>query len=313
MLKIDALVSHPWYAEHVRPVWDALPEKNRGTLYTKAADLEKSSLPVLVAATGDMFVAHRLKRPIAMMEHGAGQSYGGDRLSRRHSSYAGGDSRFAELFLHPGPHPAARDAARYPQARVEIIGCPKLDFLPERDRSLDTTKMPVVAVSFHWDCQVSQETRSSFIWFRNALRLNTGFQVLGHGHPRMMERLRPWYARKGFEAVDSFSDVLKRADLYVCDNSSSLFEFASTGRPVVVLNPPFYRRDRDHGLRFWDAAGVGLGLSEPSAFEQTVLRALKDPESAKISRERALDLVYTPRTGAAALGAAAIIDWMETR
>lgn len=219
----------------------------------------------------------------------------------------------AELFLHPGPHPAARDLARYPNARVELIGCPKLDTLPKRDHSLDTDDRPVVAVSFHWDCNVAPETRSAFIYFRNGLRDNPHFKIVGHGHPRIMERLRPWYERKGIEVVSTFADVLKRADAYACDNSSSLFEFAATGRPVVVMNPPFYRRGVRHGLRFWDAAGVGINCDNPRELTQVMAKALKDPEHRQQAREAALDLVYSPRTGGAQLAAGYLVDWLVTR
>jgi hypothetical protein len=60
--------------------------------------------------------------------------------------------------------------------------------------------------------------------------------------------------------VASLREVQRRAAVYVCDNSSSMYEFAATGRPVVVLDLPEgrikgigYRRNINHGLRFWDA------------------------------------------------------------
>lgn len=328
--RIDFLASFPWYAEHLIPVWEALPKQHRGkwfasretAVFLKTRGIEAdisgataNKAPMLVASSGDMFRAAKLGRPIAMMEHGAGQSYGGDRNARHHSSYAGGASReLVELFLHPGPHPAKRDMDRYPKAHVEIVGCPKLDTLPRRDHSLDQDDRPVVAVSFHWDCQVAPETRSSFIYFRSGIQVVKDFKLIGHGHPRMMERLRPWYERKGIEPVPSFTNVLKRADLYICDNSSSMFEFAATGRPVLVMNPPFYRKSVNHGIRFWEAATVGLQVSAPSDFTSAVRKALTDPVQAQIDRKEALDLVYSYRDGTSAERAAsALVDWVEHR
>ena len=57
-----------------------------------------------------------------------------------------------------------------------------------------------------------------------------------------------------------FDEVMERSTLYICDNSSTLYEFASTGRPVVVLNAPWFRRDIEHGLRFWEHADVGVSV-----------------------------------------------------
>ena len=100
----------------------------------------------------------------------------------------------------------------------------------------------------------------------------------------------------------------------MCDISSSLFEFGSSGRPVVVMSPPFYRRGIRHGLRFWDAADVGLDLTKPSDFQAVVMRALKDSTQAKANRAAALDLVYSHRDGTSAERAAtALVDWVTTR
>ena len=103
--------------------------------------------------------------------------------------------------------------------------------------------------------------------------------------------------------------MLRQADLYVCDNSSSLFEFAATGRPVVVLNTPEYRRDVHHGLRFWDAASVGVNCDRPRDLDDAIGQALADAPKQQAARERALDIVYSPRTGGAQLAADALVEW----
>ena len=86
--------------------------------------------------------------------------------------------------------------------------------------------------------------------------------VLGHGHPRILDQLMPVYEELGIEPAYTFEEVLDRASVYCCDNSSTLFEFASLDRPVVVLNPPWYRREVEHGLRFWEAATVGVQVGD---------------------------------------------------
>jgi hypothetical protein len=241
------------------------------------------------------------------MEHGAGQSYGGRAHASRSGSYAGGQNRGgASLFLHPGPHPAARDRAAYPEARVEIVGSPHLDTLPKRKGP----KGRVVAFSTHFNGPLVPETRSAWPWIFGAVaRLGDRFEVLGHAHPRMFDRARRIYKTLGIEAVREFTDVCKRADVYVCDNSSTLFAFAATGRPVVVVNPPYYDRRVNHGLRFWEAAGVGVNCNDPKTLGDCIEEALADTPEQQAKREEALSLVYAYRKGAGKRAAKALMDW----
>ena len=305
-MPIDFIASEGHFADHLEPVWLALPEEMRGTFY-RGRRAPVSSQKTLVASSGDLYRSRKLGRPTAIMEHGSGQSYGGERHTANHSSYAGGASRDAQLFLHPGPHPAARDRAQYPDARVEIVGCPKLDTLARKDR----IGPAVVAVSFHWDCRISPETRTAASHFMVQLHAlaKSGVKILGHGHPRIIDKLAHHYAKYGIEVVRSFEEVCRRADLYLCDNSSTLFEFAATGRPVIVLNPPMYRRTVHHGLRFWDAATVGIQVSSRESLSEAVSEALADPPSQREAREAALSLVYAFRSGAAQRAADVLVEW----
>ena len=117
-------------------------------------------------------------------------------------------------------------------------------------------------------------------------------------HPRLFPAIEKRYRHAGIEPVADFLDVCRRADVYICDNSSTLFAFAATGRPVVVLNPPWYRRDIDHGLRFWEAASVGVNCDDLADLPACIDEALRDTEAQKRQREAALDLVYAYRSGA---------------
>ncbi len=308
---LDAIASLPHFVDHIRPIWNALPEEMRGTFHAgRGMRPPRSDVPTLVASSGDLRRARKLGRPVALMEHGAGQSYGGDLRAGRHPSYAGGERRDAELFLHPGPHPAARDRARYPHAKVEIIGCPRLDSLPAREGD----DWPVVALSFHWDCRLVSEARSAFRFYRAALpELASAFRVIGHCHPRIAANLTPVYRAAGIEMVQSFEDVCRRADVYACDNSSTLFEFAATGRPVVVLNVPWYRRNVSHGLRFWEASRVGINVDHPDGLRDAIDLALADPSCARRQREAALDLVYSYRTYATSRATAILWEWVHER
>jgi hypothetical protein len=154
---IDFLASAPHYVDHLSAVRDALPATARGEYI--APGQPGPDNPVLVASFGDLKDAEEMGRTrIAIMEHGAGQSYGG-RGGIQHGSYAGGQGRdAASLFLHPGSHPAARDRLAYPRARVEVIGSPHLDTLPHREGKPGR----VVAFSFHFNGPLNPETHNAY-------------------------------------------------------------------------------------------------------------------------------------------------------
>lgn len=272
----------------------------------------------LVASYGDLAYARRRGyRRIVLMQHGAGQSYGGDRRTAHHPAYPGGDDNDdVGLFIVPNQHAADRWRERYPAARVEVAGCPRLAVLPRRAGSLGieaaAVREPTVAVSFHWNYHGIPEMRSAFDWYRGGLaELARQYHVIGHAHPKRRD-LAAWYPAHGIEYVADFDEVLRRADVYVCDNSSSMFEFATTGRPVVVLSAPWYRRGVQHGLRFWEASGVGVGCEQPAELGAAVQAALEDGWVSRRARELALDRVYHGwrRPGAAVgLAAGAILGW----
>ena len=262
--------------------------------------------PCLVASYGDVKKARRVGYGrLVFLEHGIAQTY----VGVRHGSYSGGPDRGdVALFLVPNEQAAAKWRSAYPAARVEIVGSPRLDDLPRGPRrsAPPTGKDAVVAISFHWVCTVAPETQPAFSHYRLVLsRLAERFTVLGHAHPRFLDRIRHYYEHAGIEVVADFAEVCERADLYVCDNSSTLYEFAATARPVVVLNAPWYRRNVEHGLRFWEAAHVGLQVNEPADLVPTVERALTDPWPDE--REDALRIAYAYRTGAAERAARAIM------
>jgi hypothetical protein len=107
--------------------------------------------------------------------------------------------------------------------------------------------------------------------------------------------------------------VVERADVYLNDSSSTLYEFAATGRPVVVLNAPWYRPDIDHGLRFWEHADVGVQVGNPYALLEAVHEALQDGAGQQLLRQAAVDAVYPVQNGTSAAQAAALLDdWPAT-
>jgi hypothetical protein len=332
----DALAFEPQFIDHLAPIWRALPggrfitserlaprARAHGiepSIVDDAALRERSRPPrarvedgpmALTASIGDIKVGRRLGyRRFAFIEHGAGQAYlaGG---GMPHPSYAGGmDREDVELFMVPNEYSAALWRAAYPTARVEIVGCPRLDDLPARVGQPGR----VVAISFHWPAFVAPEADSAVGFYMSVLGdLARAHEVIGHAHPKAdwQDRMERIYRRHGIEMVKDFDEVCRRADVYVCDNSSTIFEFASTGRPVVVLNAPTYRRNVHHGLRFWEAATVGVQCDRPQDLNAKIDEALLDTPDARTAREAALSLVYAYRHGAARRAASAVLEWSE--
>ena len=337
---LDFLSFESQFLDHAAPVWHALAPRLRGRflvderLVERAAGLgiaaeglgarevrARSAPPrarpgdgpaAFVASIGDTKVGRRLGyRRFAFMEHGAGQAYIGQRGAMgRHPSYAGGaDREDTELFLVPNEYSAALWRAAYPDARVAVVGSPRLDSLPARQPGPG----PVVAISFHWPAFVAPEAGTALGYYLGALPdLARRFRVIGHAHPKgdWPARMARSYRRAGIEFVADFADVCRRADVYVCDNSSTLFEFAATGRPVVVLNCPQYRRNVSHGLRFWEAADVGIQVDRPGDLPAAIDTALADGPERRAARERALAIVYAHRSGAAERTAAELGAWL---
>lgn len=317
-------------------MWAALPDEARGTFWSPsrtepwgdALDRHRDRTRlVLVASARDAATMHT--NPLVYLEHGAGQTYGGDPATAGNTAYAGGVGHDrVVLFLCPNEHVAAAWRAAYPEARAVAVGCPQLDHwhgpLQEQEQqdhdqhddhdgsgghADDGTALPVVAVTFHWDCGLAPETRSAWRHYDRhlpALAADPRWRLLGHGHPRLWPTIKGRWAQLGIDHTRDLADVLDRADLLVGDNTSALYEFASLDRPVVVLNLPSYRRHVEHGLRFWSHP-PGLQVDRPDQLAPTIARALADPPAARQIRARAVARVYAHTDGHAAGRAATAI------
>ncbi len=321
-MKVDALATLSHYAAHIAPIWHALPEENRGNFYTVPGGkphIERHGIEpavitrraprgdiTLVAAYRDLRRAYRLGRKCVYMQHGNGQTF----REKHHLAYLGGKlAPGIELVLVP--HQRCLEVMTT-EAKTAVIGCPKLDkWHPAKPKTRG--KPPVVAISWHWDGPHCPETRSAWPHYQTVLPLLKTMEdageitVLGHGHPLLLSRLVPEYERLGIAWTADFEEVLETADVYVNDSSSTLYEFCSLDRPAVVMNAPWYRRDVEHGLRFWANADVGVQVDHPDEVPAAIRRALKDPRSQQKARKRGVEAAYAFTDGRCAERAAEAI------
>jgi hypothetical protein len=308
---IDCFASRPHYWHHVEPIWRLLAARGAaGTAYTHRTighrrGPETATRPVMVASWQD---AHYMSRsPVVYVEHGAGQQY-----QEAAPGWAGGPGlEHVRLFVCPSVAVADAWRAAYPAAAVEVAGCPVLDAYHQgRERGGRRGTRPAVAVTFHWDCGLVPETRTAWPHYDPALPAlrdwcaASGVDLVGHAHPRIWRRLERRWRQLGVDAEPGWANVLGRVDVLVADNSSVMFEHASLDRPVVVLNAPWYRRDVEHGGRFWRWADVGEQVDGPGQLVDAVCRAVTDPAAGAGVRARVTADVYAHRDGRAAERAA---------
>lgn len=343
---MDALACESHFLDHLAPIWHVLPDRGRflvdasllSRARSKGIDAEPIDAmayrqtpqqpprfdgpPALVASIGDVKVARRMGYgPFAFLEHGAGQWYG-QPDSPSHSSYSGGpDHDDVGLFLVPNETVAERWRVAYSRARVAVVGSPKVEALPTREPGPG----PVIALAWHWPTPlIIGWGLAGTAWpeYREAVaELSRRFNVIGHQHPNWLQRgygnpPSQTYAKLGIPFVEDFDDVCRQADVLVVDNSSVIWEFAATGRPVVVVNATGWAKSRgkvDYGLRFWSEADVGVNCDRPADVVAAVERALVDAPALQTAREGAVGRVYNIRHGGAELAAAAIVEWLTAR
>lgn len=283
--------------------------------------------PLLVAAYGDLVIAHKKspQRPLILMEHGVGLT-----PSNENAGYAGGTGmrRQADLFLAPNQLILAKTKKAIPDTPQVVVGTPKMDKYSfqrsavsilegtgDLSLEIEETRKPVVCISFHWNGnRVSPEASNAFLHYRDVLdelANQPDFTLIGHGHPKYMFVLEPEYRARGIEVVQDFEVVMERADVYVNDCSSTLYEFCVTGKPVVIMNAPWFRKEIHFGIRFWEYADIGPQVEGPEELlsvisdQLSVISGQANDEFA-CARKRMIDDLY-PYLGCAAQRAAGAI------
>jgi len=274
---------------------------------------------MLVCSYGDLSRAYGVdpRRRFVFMEHGVGHGYSG------HPGYAGGKGKRAKvsLFLAPNEFVRARTERVLPGVKQVVIGTPKMDGWKDEDRRMkdegasSAQREKVVCISFHWNGEkIAPEAGNAFAHYKRALPelARCGeFKLIGHGHPRAMEYFAQIYEKMEIEVVRDFEAVMERADVYVNDISSTLYEFCVTGKPVVMLNAPWFRRNVTHGIRFWDYTDIGLQVDEPGQLKDVILRTLECPGAMKEERGKMIRELYPFLGGSAKRAAEAVEEWLS--
>lgn len=260
-MKVHIIGSLPHHQAHCWHIWKHLPSEMQGITWTHRRVPTFKDIPaddwVLVGGFYD--IDRTRGRKTIYVEHGAGQSYKGDPRTVGHPAYHGSDHP-ANVVGYISPRQRVADSWGRPAVAVGSPVC---------DDAARVTPAKVAAFSFHWDCHLLPETRSAYAHYADHLGemvrhvRDQGLQVVATSHPRDA-RLPFVWRNLGVERV-SVAEVRARAALLVADNTSLMYEMAHLGRSVLALDAPWYRRDVDHGLRFWSDV-PGLRAGTPEAF-----------------------------------------------
>lgn len=259
-MKIHALARAEYLMSHIDPIRDHLPDELRGE---RLVDINRSYGHVkhwgsddIVMVAGYIDIAAAFGRRVVYVEHGAGQSYVGARPNA--ANYYHGGQHPENVVAYIGPRQEVIDAWGRPGFAAGSPVCDPYELSPSGE------DMPVAAITFHWNGAPPNmvgvpEAGSAFEHYVadmphivSALRAE-GWQVIGHGHPRRVD-LQGFWERHGVEWVPDADEVRETASLLIADNTSLMFEMLYLFRDVIALNCPEYRRDVEHGLRFWEMA-----------------------------------------------------------
>lgn len=249
---INAFATEKQYLDKLLPIWWGLPDDLKGdfTLHPRLGGtvemkegFQLGNMPnqdgfLMVASHNDSKYAIK---PFIYVEHGAGQSYGPDKF------YSNSHRPNMLAAMVPGPYCAGKTRKANPYARVIQMGAPHLTGIPALEPQC-------VTFAWHWRCSVAVEANTAFDEYRDVVPLvAANWKTLGHGHPRIIGELLPFYQEHGIEISMDSRQTLARTGLLIADNTSLIYEAAVLNIPVILLNKSEWVQTRSHGLRFWEA------------------------------------------------------------
>lgn len=325
--KVDLFARRDHFIDHLAPVWHALPEERRGVFYTNEqsrqyahdkigsrvvaiTNIPNGQNPVLTCAYGDMNRASRSDRKLIMMEHGTGHGF----KTPAYPDALGGQRDKVSLFLSPNEYTAKKTRA-VRSAPVHVIGTPKIDFLLNISR--ENPGNGTVCISFHWGNKKTNppESGSALEYYLDYLPLYKKFygaRLVGHGHPLARDEHKRIFEKFGIEYLETFDEVCRRVSLYVSDISSTLYEFTAIGKPVILLNAPWFRKDVHHGIRFWDYSDIGRNVDHPAELIGAIESVLANPSINMERRKKMIRDLYPFLGVSAEIAANRITDFMDS-
>lgn len=274
--------------------------------------VDPSQSLAMVVSLADQVTAEKLGFSVVRGEHGIGQTYDSP---QRSSSYAG-SAMHARLYayLAPGIHPYLQHRANCPGVVGYRVGSPFLDRFPV----LKEKQTDIVGFVFHWDNQAQAETRSTWAYWVDPILdlLNKGVVVRLHCHPREAANFRAKFLIPHHMEhlwVETMAELHREADVICGDNTSALYFMAASGHPVVMLNHPTYRREIEHGLRFWECSDVGIPCDKKWDLEASIERASAREDVDLEFREEALRYTFFRFRGASVVEALLLEALLEFR
>jgi hypothetical protein len=104
-----------------------------------------------------------------------------------------------------------------------------------------------------------------------------------------------------------WADVVKAGpSVVVADNPSIQWESLALGIPVVFVNASWYRRDVNHGLRFWEYANCGPHVNHPGELAEVAKTVADWAGVYDVRRREVAGLLYGQSEGSAWRAAEAI-------
>lgn len=315
---INFYCSDAHYFDHIAPIWKRIPSEYKGTFFIEPQSFNKSKeyeIEVsiekpkngftLIAGYKDYCVLKNNK--IIYMEHGIGHTYG-----FQHPAYAGEKGKDkVVLFLNQHFLTHQKNIKTYPKISNFIIGTPKMDQYPIVS---SIKEKPLVCISFHWnDNKNIPEMKNSFNYYKKIIPIlkdREEFDLVFHGHPKDEKVWEDYCKKNNIKKIKYLDEVLKEADIYICDNSSSMYEFAALNKPVIVLNNPEYRKSVAGHIRFWEYI-PGLEVNEPEELLPSIIRTIKNPKEFEKNRLDIINHLYPYRGYSSQRAAEVIVNFLN--